>query len=172
MDCAQCVLTSVRAWPELRPLTASLPADTLCPRLPDGAGYDPIDVLAAKELGIAVSHTPGSVDNATATTACYLILAAMRQFWRAETNVRAGKFKESLKPALDPEGKTLGIVGMGGIGSVIAHRMAAGWGMKVLYHNRNPIKEGEKGSEYEYCKSLEEMLGRADVVSLNLPVRL
>jgi glyoxylate reductase len=83
----------------------------------------------------------------------------------------AGKFKQGLAPALDPEGKTLGIVGMGGIGSVVAHRMAAGWGMKVLYHNRNPIKAGEKGAEFEYVSSLEEMLGRSDVVSLNLPVR-
>lgn len=49
--------------------------------------------------------------------------------------------------------------------------MANGWGMKVLYHNRNRIQEGKPGSEYEYCESLEDMLGRSDVVSLNLPVR-
>lgn len=44
--------------------------------------------------------------------------------------------------------------------------------MKILYHNRNPVKEGGAGAEYEYCSSLEDMLARSDVVSLNLPVRL
>ncbi|CDZ96902.1 2-hydroxyacid dehydrogenase [Phaffia rhodozyma] len=136
----------------------------------NGAGYDPVDVHAALAKGIQVSHTPGSVDNATATTACYLILSALRQYWKAEVNVRAGKFKQGLAPAFDPENKTLGIVGMGGIGSVVAKRMALGWGMKILYHNRNQIKDGQPGSEYEYCSSLEEMLGKADVVSLNLPL--
>ena len=42
--------------------------------------------------------------------------------------------------------------------------------MKILYHNRNPVKEGGAGAEYEYCSSLEDMLARSDVVSLNLPV--
>lgn len=61
---------------------------------------------------------------------------------------------------------------MGGIGAVVARRMADGWGMKILYHNRRKIAEGGAGAEYEYCENLEEMLGRCDVVSLNLPVRL
>jgi glyoxylate reductase len=192
---------------------------------PDGAGYDPIDVLHAKTLSIAVSHTPGSVDNATATTASYLILASLRQFSKAEKNVRAGNWKTGLPPARDPEGMTLGVVGMGGIGGVVAERMEKGWGMKVLYHNRNvrvasstcgrrsrlvargtkthsdnvsfaspsphtslipsipcpaplaplsslpqKIAEGQKGSQFTYCSSLQEMLGQCDVVSLNLPL--
>jgi lactate dehydrogenase-like 2-hydroxyacid dehydrogenase len=88
----------------------------------NGAGYDQIDVKAATERGIQVSHTPGAVDDATATTAMFLILSSLRQYWRAEVNARNGKWKTGLKPASDPEGKTIGIVGMGGIGSV-----SAGW---------------------------------------------
>lgn len=48
----------------------------------------------------------------------FLILSALRQYWRAEVNARNGKWKQGLKPASDPEGRTIGIVGMGGIGSV------------------------------------------------------
>jgi len=58
---------------------------------PVGAGYDDVDVVEAKRRGIKVSHTPGAVDEATATTAIYLILGAMRQFAKAETSARQGQ---------------------------------------------------------------------------------
>ncbi|KAL7410214.1 D-isomer specific 2-hydroxyacid dehydrogenase [Mrakia frigida] len=136
----------------------------------NGAGYDKLDVDACLARGISASHTPGAVDNATATTAVFLILASIRQFYKAEKSVRAGNWKNDLPLARDPENKTLGIVGMGGIGALVAKRMHLGWGMKILYHNRSPVKAGGAGAEYEYCASLEEMLGRCDVVSLNLPL--
>ena len=60
-----------------------------------GAGYDDVDVIEAKRHGIAVSHTPGAVDDATATTAIYLILAAMRQFSKAEASARRGQSSSS-----------------------------------------------------------------------------
>jgi glyoxylate reductase len=56
-----------------------------------GAGYDDVDVNEAKRRGIHVSHTPGAVDEATATTAIYLILGAMRQFSKAEASARQGR---------------------------------------------------------------------------------
>jgi len=134
----------------------------------NGAGYDQIDIKAATERGIQVSHTPGAVDDATATTAMFLILSSLRQYWRAEVNARNGKWKSGLKPASDPEGKTIGIVGMGGIGSVVAKRCIA-FDMKVIYYNRKPIQP-TPSFECEYVSSLEELLKRSDVVSLNLPL--
>lgn len=151
-----------------------------------GAGYDDIDVESAKKHSILVSchdqrirgkilkrqvtHTPSAVDNATATTAVYLIISAMRQFAKAEVACRANQWKKQLPLARDPEHKTLGIIGMGGIGTVTARRMALGWGMKVIYHNRRKLASEPSDFAVEYKESLEELLKEADVVSLHLPV--
>lgn len=59
---------------------------------------------------------------------------------------------------------------MGGIGTVVAQRMALGWGMKVIYHNRRPVAEESLGFEAEYKSSLDDLLREADVVSLHAPV--
>ncbi|WVF71069.1 hypothetical protein IAT40_005866 [Kwoniella sp. CBS 6097] len=141
---------------------------TVCAHL--GAGYDDIDVAAAKKYGITVTHTPSAVDDATATTAIYLIISAMRQFAKAEVACRRGEWKKNLPLARDPEYKTLGIVGMGGIGTVVARRMALGWGMRVIYHNRSKLKHEPKDFEVEYKESLDDLLSEADVVSLHIPM--
>lgn len=96
----------------------------------------------------------------------------MRQFARAEVACRAGQWKKNLPLARDPEHKVLGIVGMGGIGSVVARRMALGWGMKVNYHNRKRLSEAQEPKDFaiEYKETLEELLQEADVVSLHVPV--
>ncbi|KAJ9092835.1 hypothetical protein QFC20_007263 [Naganishia adeliensis] len=133
-----------------------------------GAGYDDVDVNAAYKHGVSVTHTPGAVDDATATTAIFLILSCMRRFWAAEQSCRAGNWKKGLPLARDPEGKTLGIVGMGGIGKVVARRMT-GWGMKVVYYNRREL-EDKPDFECEYKSSLEELLKVSDVVSLHMPL--
>ena len=134
----------------------------------NGAGYDQIDLVSSTRRGIEVSHTPGAVDDATATTAMFLILSSLRQYWKAETNARSGKWKQGLSPAHDPEGKTIGIIGMGGIGSVVGQRCLA-FGMKVIYHNRNPISPAPS-FECEYVSDRDELLKRSDIVSLNLPL--
>jgi glyoxylate reductase len=67
-----------------------------------GAGYDDVDVVEAKRRGIAVSHTPGAVDEATATTAIYLILGAMRQFAKAETSARQGQNRSQFRRDVQP----------------------------------------------------------------------
>ncbi|KAI3480725.1 hypothetical protein L1887_57204 [Cichorium endivia] len=132
----------------------------------NGAGYDQIDVHAAKARGILVSHTPAAVDDATADTAMFLVLSSLRQYYRAEVNARSGKWKSGLNPAHDPENKVLGIIGMGGIGSALAKRAAA-FDMKIIYYNRNPNPNAD--ASYTYVKSQQELLAQADVVSLNLP---
>jgi lactate dehydrogenase-like 2-hydroxyacid dehydrogenase len=83
-----------------------------------GAGYDPVDVNTATKRGIQVSHTPQAVDHGTATTALYLLIGALRQFAHAEMNARKGDWLKDFPLAHDPEGRVLGIVGMGGIGKV------------------------------------------------------
>ena len=77
-----------------------------------------VDIEACTARGIQVSNTPGAVDNATATTGIYLALGAIRQYYRAEKTARQGNWNKGSAPARDPEGKVLGVIGMGGIGSV------------------------------------------------------
>jgi glyoxylate reductase len=98
----------------------------------------------------------------------------MRQFAKAEVACRAGQWKKNLPLARDPEQKTLGVVGMGGIGSVVARRMAIGWGMKVIYHNRKKLSRDKEPKDYEaeYKERLEDLLKEADVVTLHAPVSL
>ncbi|GAA6051351.1 hypothetical protein JCM3770_004496 [Rhodotorula araucariae] len=134
----------------------------------NGAGYDQINVQACTERNIQVSNVPVAVDGATADTALFLMLGALRQFNVAQANLRAGKFNAGLEMSHDPEGKVLGIVGMGGIGRAFAKRARA-LGMTVVYHNRNRLAPAlEDGAVY--VASLDELLAAADVVSLNLPL--
>ena len=132
----------------------------------NGAGYDQIDIQAATSRGIKVSHTPGSIANATATTAMWLIITALRRYLPAEANVRKGLFKQGLIVANDPEDKVLGIIGMGGIGSALATR-ALGFGMRVQYHNRR-VTSALNG--VKYIESMDEIFATSDVISLNLPL--
>ena len=78
----------------------------------------PVDIAAASARNISVSHTPGAVDDATATVGAFLTISCLRNFSLAERNGREGKWKSGWEPARDPEGRTVGIVGMGGIGQV------------------------------------------------------
>ncbi|ORY31252.1 D-isomer specific 2-hydroxyacid dehydrogenase [Naematelia encephala] len=134
----------------------------------NGAGYDQIDVEACTKRGIQVSHTPQAVDDATATVGAYLTISALRQFHRAEVNLRNGKWKAGLSPASDPEGKVVGIIGMGGIGSAMARRLL-GFDMKIIYYNRKEISP-RPDFPCTYISSLDDLLAQADVVSLNLPL--
>lgn len=93
----------------------------------------------------------------------------------AEMNARQGKFKQGLRPASDPEGKVLGIIGMGGIGRALARR-AIGFSMKIQYTNRQPISDeilrlsDLTPSSVRYIENLDELLATSDVISLNLPL--
>ncbi|KAL8813939.1 MAG: hypothetical protein Q9191_008586, partial [Dirinaria sp. TL-2023a] len=111
------------------------------------AGYDQIDISACTAAGIHVSHTPTAVDNATADTALYLLLSALRGFNAPLFSLRQQHWRGWPRPAPlghDPQGKTLGILGMGGIGKNLA-RKAEGLGMKIVYHNRRRLSEEESG---------------------------
>ena len=121
-------------------------------------------------IGIVVSNTPGAVDDATATTALYLIISALRQFARAEQNIRAGRWKSGLAPAHDPSSKTLAILGLGGI-AIRLVELVRPFGMRVLYHSRRPNPNAPKECEYFGEDRLEEMYAQADILSVHVPLR-
>ncbi|CCM04647.1 uncharacterized protein FIBRA_06831 [Fibroporia radiculosa] len=138
----------------------------------NGAGYDQIDVLYCKEKGIFVSNTPGAVDDATATTALYLLISALRCFSRAERSVRAGAWKttHSAGEAHDLTGHTIAILGLGGIGLRLAEFVHA-FPMRVIYHNRHKVAHVPDWCEYYGADRLDEMLAEADVLSVHVPLR-
>jgi glyoxylate reductase len=129
-------------------------------------GYDNLDVEAATAAGVVVCNTPGILDDTTADVAFLLILAASRRSSEAEATLRTGGWdgfhmEEFL--GRDVHGATLGIVGYGRIGRAVARR-AEGFGMEVIHHTRTPT--GEPG----WIGGLPELLGRADIVSLHVPL--
>lgn len=129
-------------------------------------GYDNIDVAAAARLGIVVCNTPGVLDDSTADLAFLLVLAASRLASDAEADLRGGRWSGwgiTQYLGRDVHGAVLGIVGYGRIGRAVAAR-AAGFGMQVLHHGRRHT--GEPG----YVADLGELLERADVVSLHVPL--
>ncbi|WVO15928.1 hypothetical protein L204_103593 [Cryptococcus depauperatus] len=136
----------------------------------NGAGYDQIDIASCSSRSIQVSNVPSVVDDATADTAMFLLIGALRQFSLALTHAKQGIFNSQLSLSHNPQGKTLGIVGMGGIGSALAKRARA-FGMTVQYHNRNKLSEARESElGVKYVQSLDQLLGSSDVISLNLPL--
>jgi glyoxylate reductase len=129
-------------------------------------GYDNIDVEAATAAGVVVCNTPGILDDTTADVAFLLILAASRRSSEAEAVLRAGGwagFHMDEFLGRDVHGATLGLVGYGRIARAVARR-AAGFAMEVIHHTRNPT--GEAG----WVGDLHDLLGRADIVSLHVPL--
>ena len=119
-----------------------------------------------------MSNCPHVVDDATADTAIYLILAALRGFNNGIMAIRNGTWKGEVPPpplGHDPQGKVLGILGLGGIGQNLK-RKAGVFEMKAIYHNRKQLSEElVDGAEYV---GFDELLARSDVLSLNLPLNV
>lgn len=142
----------------------------------NGAGYDQLDVQALSDKGIQASNVPTAVDDATSDVALYLLLGALRRFPRAKAEMNNGKFNSafSFLDARDPRGKTLGIVGAGGIGRAFAHKASHALGMKVIYHNRNRLAHDVESHAakdgMQYVSTLDELLQQSDVVSLHCPL--
>jgi glyoxylate reductase len=126
-----------------------------------GVGYDMVDVAVCRERGIAVTNTPGVLDAAVADLTLALILACRRHLVASDRFVREGRWQHGwARPELlgrDLAGSTLGLVGLGRIGSEVAKRAQA-FGMRVRHHRRS---DG---------LPLEELLRTADVVSLHAPL--
>lgn len=135
-------------------------------------GVDNIDLEAAEELGIAVSHTPGVLTEATADMAMALLLGVARRLRPADRYVRAGRFERwetQLLLGTELSGKSMGIVGLGRIGAATARR-AMGFGMSILYCNRSRANATVERLLDAERVSREELLERSDVVSLHCPL--
>jgi glyoxylate reductase len=135
-------------------------------------GYDHIDVVAAAKRDILVGYTPDVLTETTADLAFGLMLSVARRIVEADRIVRSGKWKSvwsyDFMLGTDLHDKTLGIIGMGRIGSAVARR-ASGFNMQVLYHNRNKLsvdKESEMNVEY---RKLDGLLKESDYVSIHVP---
>lgn len=134
-------------------------------------GVDNIDLRAATARGIPVGHTPGVLTEATADFTFALLMAAARRIPEGVDYVRAGKWR-TWEPmgllGVDVWGATLGIVGMGRIGTAVARR-ARGFAMRILYYDptRRPELEAELGAEYA---ELDDLLAQADFVTLHCPL--
>jgi glyoxylate reductase len=132
-----------------------------------GVGYDRIDVAACAGRGIVVTNTPGVLDEATADLAFALMLAVRRRVIEGDRLVRAGGWKGSWSEgglAEEVNGSTLGIVGLGRIGSAVARR-GQGFGLRVLYTRRL-----RADSDLGEWRTLDELLAESDVVSLHVPL--
>ena len=126
-----------------------------------GAGYDSIDVDAARRLGIGVSNTPDVLNDTVADTAVGLMLATMRGLCAADRHVRAGRWPLGGKYPLgrDVSGSRVGILGLGRIGSAIARRLV-GFDCAIAYHNRREVP----GSPYRYVASPVALAESVDVL--------
>ena len=136
-------------------------------------GYDNIKLDEAAKRNILVTNTPDVLTDAVADHAMALMLSAAHRVAESDRFSRAGKFK-GWQPFLllgqDVYGKTLGVVGMGRIGSALARRAAKGFGMKVLYFDRgqtNAELDSEIGSK---SATMEELLKNSDFISLHVPL--
>ena len=131
-------------------------------------GYDNIDIVTAKELGITICNTPDILTDTTADLTFSLLLATARRIVEASDYVKVGKWN-SWSPFLlagtDVHHKTIGIVGMGQIGEAVARR-AKGFDMNVLYYNRNRKLGAEESLGAQY-RSFDDLLKESDfIVSL------
>ena len=137
-----------------------------------GTGVDHIDLAAAKARGIMVTNTPGVLTEDTADVAMALMLAVPRRIAEGDKVARSGDWTGWAPTGMlghRINGKRLGIVGMGRIGTAVARR-ARGFGLSIHYHNRKPVHpETEAELEATYWESLDQMLGRVDIVSVNCP---
>ena len=137
-----------------------------------GAGFEHIDVPAANARSIVVTNTPGVLTEDTADMSMALILAVLRRVVEGARALEAGRF-EGWSPTWmmgrRVRGKALGIVGMGRIGQALARRAQA-FGLSIHYHNRRPIPAViAEQLRATYWESLDQMLARMDIVSLNCP---
>ncbi|KAK9365660.1 Gor1p [Lipomyces kononenkoae] len=133
-----------------------------------GAGYEILDVKAIGARGIQVSNTPDTVSDATADTAVYLMLGALRNFHKLAVDLRQGNWSSKTPEAHDPEKKVLGILGLGGIGRKIRDRSLGFEFSEIVYHNRTRLSPDLEGCA-KYV-SFEELLAKSDILSLSLPL--
>ncbi len=133
-----------------------------------GVGVDNIDLEAAREHGVTVVNCPVATSEAVAEHAVALLFALSREIPRADAAMKAGDWAKKSLMGLELKGKTLGIIGFGNIGRLVA-KYASAMGMKVVVYKRtwDPEYVREKGAEQVH---LDELLAKADFITLHLPL--
>ncbi len=168
-------------------------ADALCPTVTDtissevlavdgrktrmlgnfGVGYNHIDIAAARTLGLTVTNTPGVLTDCTADLAMTLLLMVARRAGEGERQVRAQAWQgwgPTHMMGSKVTGKTLGLVGFGRIAQAMAHKAHFGFGMRILFHTPTPPPtEICHALGASAATSLDDLLARADFVSLHCP---
>ena len=138
-----------------------------------GVGLDHIDLAAARAKGIAVTNTPDVLTECTADLAMALILMSARQAGEGERILRGGQWQGWRPTGMLGSrvwGRTLGIVGMGRIGTALARRAQRGFGMRILCFNRSPVPAALLADlQAEQIDSLEALLPEVDFLSLHCP---
>jgi len=132
-----------------------------------GVGYDRVDVAACAARGVVVTNTPGVLDEATADLAFALILAVRRQVVKGDRFVRTGRWSGSWSEgglAEELTGSTLGILGLGRIGSAVARR-ARGFELRMLYSRR--LRADSDLGEY---RDVDALFEESDIVSIHAPL--
>jgi len=131
-----------------------------------GVGVDNIDVAAATEKGILVCNTPGVNSISVAEQALALMLSVAKQLKTMDKAVHEGNWKiRYASKAVDIEGKTLGLVGIGHIGSLLAQKCRLAFNMKVIAYD--PYVEQVEG--VELCSSLDQLFSQSDFISIHVP---
>ena len=135
-------------------------------------GFDHIDINHAIKEKIRIGYTPEVLTDATADLAFALMLDVMRRVSEGDKIIRSGKWRQIYGAydyvGIDLQGKTLGILGLGRIGSTLAKRVKA-FDMKIVYHNRKRIsKTREKALGIKYV-SQEKLMSQSDVISIHVP---
>jgi len=134
-------------------------------------GFNNIDVETATRLRIAVSNTPGVLSDTTADLAFALLMATARRIPEAERFLRAGKYKgwgPLLFCGADVHGSTLGLLGAGRIGKLVARR-SSGFDMKVLYYDVYRMSPEEEATYHMTYMPMEDVLGQSDFISVHTP---
>ncbi|WP_050465228.1 2-hydroxyacid dehydrogenase [Herbaspirillum autotrophicum] len=135
-------------------------------------GIDNFDLDYFRQRGIMLAHTPGVLNEATADAIFSLILTSARRIVELAEYVKAGKWTRSIEESMygiNVHGKTIGMLGMGRIGSAVARRAHHGFGMRVIYHNTRPNPEAERELNAAFV-SRDDLLAQADFVCLMLPL--
>jgi D-3-phosphoglycerate dehydrogenase len=129
-----------------------------------GVGLDNIDVAYAESKGIEVRNTPSASSNSVAELTIGYLLALVRQVPQATASMKAGQWeKKALSKGSELAGKTLGLIGLGRIGNLVARKGNA-LGMEVIFHRRTPTVV-----DYATQVSLDELFARSDLISLHVP---
>lgn len=135
-----------------------------------GVGFNNIDIDAAKAAGIVVTNTPDVLTDATADIALTLLLNVARRTYEGEHMLRGGQWtgwRPTQLMGTSPQGKTLGIIGMGRIGKAMARRCHAALDMKVVFYDAFPV--ADPGVPATQLETVDEVLAAADFVSLHCP---